>query len=262
MTQLPISSILLGDRVRKDMGDLQSLADSIKAHGLLHPVVVKKDKTLVAGHRRVEAARLLGWKEIPVTVVDVADLLSAERDENTVRKDFTPTEAVAIGRLIEEQERPLALARMHAGRPPKSSVNFTEVNRGGKHPQVTDVVGPAVGMSGPTYARAKAVVVAAEQNPSKFGDLPAHMDETSVLRAHTEMQRRKTGNGRNPALRKMAYLKPNREVERAVLALDGICHVLKEIQLSELEKDKRAAWARSIKKSASDLNRFARRLNG
>src|SRR5688572_12030318 len=113
MNSLPVKSIVVGDRVRKDMGDLASLANSMKLHGLLHPVVVKKDRTLVAGHRRLEAARHLGWHEIAVTVINVEDLLSAERDENTERKDFTPTEAVAIGRLIEEQHRGVIAERQH-----------------------------------------------------------------------------------------------------------------------------------------------------
>ncbi len=38
-------------------------------------------------------------------VVDGADMLAAERDESAGRKDFTPSEAVAIGRLIEDQHR-------------------------------------------------------------------------------------------------------------------------------------------------------------
>ena len=99
-----IEKIVIGDRVRKDMGDIKSLAESMKRHGLLHPVVVKNDNSLVAGYRRIEAACLIGWKEIPVTVIDVADLLSAERDENAERKDFTPTEAVALGRLVQEKQ--------------------------------------------------------------------------------------------------------------------------------------------------------------
>jgi ParB family chromosome partitioning protein len=44
---LRIDEILIGDRVRKDMGDIESLAESMKRHGLLHPVVVKTDGTLV-----------------------------------------------------------------------------------------------------------------------------------------------------------------------------------------------------------------------
>src|SRR5690348_10441651 len=109
-----IDSIIIGDRFRKDMGDIQSLAASIKRHGLLHPVVVKKDKTLVAGHRRIEAVRRLGLQEIAVTIIDVEELLTAERDENTERKDFTPTEAVAIGLLIEEQHKAKIAEQRHA----------------------------------------------------------------------------------------------------------------------------------------------------
>lgn len=114
--QLPISAIAIGERVRKDMGDIDGLAESIGRHGLLHPVVVDKDNTLVAGHRRIEAVKRLGWQEIPVTKLDVEDLLNAERDENTERKDFTPSEAVAIGRLIEERHKAKIEAVYHAQR--------------------------------------------------------------------------------------------------------------------------------------------------
>lgn len=274
MTQMLLDEILIGDRVRKDMGDLQGLANSMKRHGLLHPIVVKKNNMLVAGHRRIEAARLIGWKEIDVTVIDVADLLSAERDENTERKDFTPTEAVAIGRLIEEQHR----AKIEAAAPEKNR-RIALLREAGKRGEDTktlkqelgahplgasgNVASRAVGMGPSKYTQAKAVVSAAEADPVRFGDLPARMDETgNVAGAHRELERRRTGNGRNPALRRMAHLKPNREVERAVASLDGICHVLKEVPIAQLEKDKRPGWARSIKKFASDLNRFARRLNG
>ena len=70
--RLRIDEIIVGDRVRKDMGDLKSLADSMQRHGLLHPVVVKTDRTLIAGHRRIEAARLAGWTDIAVTMIEAA----------------------------------------------------------------------------------------------------------------------------------------------------------------------------------------------
>lgn len=190
-----LDAIVIGDRVRKEMGDIHSLAASIKRHGLLHPVVVKTDRTLVAGHRRVEAARRLGWEEIAVTVVDVEDLLSAERDENQERKDFTPTEAVAIGRLIEEQERPKALARSELGRMKGAAA------KAGKHlaaesatsrGDVRQIASKAVGMGHEKYSQAKAVVDAAEADPERFGDLPTQMDETrNVSGTHREMERRK-----------------------------------------------------------------------
>lgn len=197
--QVEIDSIILGERVRKDMGDLGSLAESIKRHGLLHPIVVKKDNTLVAGHRRIEAARLLGWNEIPVTVIDVEDLLSAERDENTERKDFTPTEAVAIGRLIEKQHQ--AKISEQASERARRAVLVREIKAGrssGNIPppdpigRTRDVAASAVGLDPTSYYKAQKVVAAAEEDPQRFGDLPTQMDETgSVAGAHREMERRK-----------------------------------------------------------------------
>lgn len=99
-----VSLVSIGKRFRKDMGDLQSLADSIKAHGLLQPIGVTKDNKLVFGERRLRACRdILKWDYIPARVVDVTSLLEAERDENEVRKEFTISERVAIGKAIEEE---------------------------------------------------------------------------------------------------------------------------------------------------------------
>jgi hypothetical protein len=61
---------------------------------------------------------------------DAALLLQAERDENTCRKDFTPSEAVAIGKELEELERPKAAERK-SGRPKKA-----EEKTPGKFPEV------------------------------------------------------------------------------------------------------------------------------
>ena len=68
-----IADIKIGARHRKDMGDIAGLADSIDSIGLLHPIVVTPDWTLLAGRRRLEACRLLGWVEIPVTVLKPPD---------------------------------------------------------------------------------------------------------------------------------------------------------------------------------------------
>jgi len=68
---LPLQAIQIGERRRKDMGDIESLARSISDVGLLHPIVVTSKGHLVAGARRLEACRLLGWKKIPVTVLEL-----------------------------------------------------------------------------------------------------------------------------------------------------------------------------------------------
>ena len=58
-----IDEIKVPSRLRKYMGDIAALSQSIKAVGLLHPVVVDKDNNLIAGARRLEAVKLLGWKK-------------------------------------------------------------------------------------------------------------------------------------------------------------------------------------------------------
>jgi ParB family transcriptional regulator, chromosome partitioning protein len=95
-TLVPIGHIDVGERDREEMGDLQALAESIRAVGLLHPIPVTGEWRLVSGERRLEAAKLLGWDEVPVTIVDlttVAEVLRAEADENACRKGLTPAEA-------------------------------------------------------------------------------------------------------------------------------------------------------------------------
>ncbi|WP_070900585.1 ParB N-terminal domain-containing protein [Mycobacterium tuberculosis] len=86
---------------------------------MLQPIGVTPDRRLVFGQRRLEAARLLGWERIPVhvchTIADVVDRAKAERSENTLRKDFTPSELLAAGRRIAELERPKAKQRQREG---------------------------------------------------------------------------------------------------------------------------------------------------
>lgn len=104
----PVDSIIVGERDREDLGDVEALAASIRAVGLLHPIVVTRDRRLIAGGRRLAAVRALGWTEVAVTVVDldsVGDALRAEADENTQRKPLTPYEAA---RARERRARVLA----------------------------------------------------------------------------------------------------------------------------------------------------------
>jgi hypothetical protein len=75
---MKIDHIRIGFRYREDPEDLSSLADSIGEVGLLHPAVVTLEGRLIAGQRRPEACRSLGWTEIPLIVVD---LLQAARGE-------------------------------------------------------------------------------------------------------------------------------------------------------------------------------------
>jgi N6-adenosine-specific RNA methylase IME4/ParB-like chromosome segregation protein Spo0J len=97
-----IADIIIGERSRKDLGDLAALAASIDKLGLLHPVVVRRtDNVLIAGERRIKAFGLLNRSQIPVTLVDIEEIAFGQHAENEIRKDFTVTERVAIGMAVE-----------------------------------------------------------------------------------------------------------------------------------------------------------------
>ncbi len=79
----------IGPRSRQDHGEIGSLARSIADIGLLHPIVVTPDGSVIAGARRLMAFKTLGRETIPVTVVDLERVVLGEYAENTFRKQFT-----------------------------------------------------------------------------------------------------------------------------------------------------------------------------
>jgi len=103
--KLAVDAIVVGERRRQEMGDIDALAGSIERYGLLHPVVVDAEHHLVAGGRRLEACRRLGWPHIDVR--DMGELTEAERreielEENLRRKDLTEYERSRdLSRLAE-----------------------------------------------------------------------------------------------------------------------------------------------------------------
>jgi hypothetical protein len=188
---LLLDAIRVGERARKDLGDLTPLMDSIATVGLLHPIVVTPDHTLIAGHRRLEAVKALGWSEVPVTIVegitDAVGALKAERDENTLRRDFSPTEAIALGMRIEEAESKAARDRMnHAG----ETYGNAAIGQIGT---TRDKVAAAISeegyqLSGKTYEHGKAVLKAAEAESEKYGNLPTIMDRRGIGSAYRALR--------------------------------------------------------------------------
>jgi hypothetical protein len=98
---VPIDSVVVGVRYRKEMGDLAALAESIATEGLLQPLAVTETLELVAGERRLRACESLGWKEIPVHEVSVTSIVAGEYAENIVRKDFTASERLHLADAIK-----------------------------------------------------------------------------------------------------------------------------------------------------------------
>ena len=228
--QIDIDKIIIGDRARKDFGDIDALAKSISELGLLQPILVARwgdDTLLVDGNRRILAFQKLGNKTIPAVIFnsnrffDIDQTLQAEYDANMVRKDFAPSEAVALAdhikswietkkRLDEEAKTELKDER---GKLPRKEYDETELlkctqenynknvtltskSKNDKdYKRTRDKVADAVGMSYKTLEKAKAVVKSAAENPEN-ADLVKKMDETGkVDTAYKELQDRKQGNG-------------------------------------------------------------------
>ena len=74
---------------------IEELSKSIAEIGLLNPLTVEQDYTLIAGLHRLEAVKLLGWKEVECTVTSLEGLQAelAELDENIIRCDFSSMES-------------------------------------------------------------------------------------------------------------------------------------------------------------------------
>jgi len=192
---MKISEIEIGDRHRKDLGDLEPLAKSIEEVGLLHPPAVNKKDVLIDGYRRIEACKMLGWEEIPVNRVDLENLVRGEHDANVFRKDFTPSEAVAIGKELEPELKRKAQERMKSGKP---SSNF---DKG----RTDEKIGEIVGMSRETYRKARTVVDASEEDPDNFRKIKEQMDDRkiSIDKAHRQVRRTKSKEKREKKAKEM-----------------------------------------------------------
>ncbi len=109
---LPIEYLQRGKyQPRRDIDPekLQELADSIKAQGIIQPVVVRKISferyEIVAGERRWRAAQLAGLQQVPVVIRDIDDqaTMAIALIENIQREDLNPLEeAEALRRLLDE----------------------------------------------------------------------------------------------------------------------------------------------------------------
>lgn len=102
-----IADIIIGVRFREDLGDIETLAESIRDKGVIQPITVNQNLELIAGGRRTAAAKMAGLTKIPALVRDQSHMENGEIDlreieliENTVRKDFTwPEHAKLVAEL-------------------------------------------------------------------------------------------------------------------------------------------------------------------
>ncbi len=107
--QVRIDEIVIKKRLRKDFGNLAPLKKSMQQFGLMNPIVITQRKELIAGHRRLESARQLGWETIKAEIIqDPSDLqrLEMEIEENVQRRNLSTDELAEGYSKIDKLNHP------------------------------------------------------------------------------------------------------------------------------------------------------------
>jgi ParB family transcriptional regulator, chromosome partitioning protein len=118
-------------RTHMDQASLESLADSIRAQGIMQPIVVRlvgnDQYEIIAGERRWRASQIAGLKEVPVIIKEIADdvALAMALIENIQRENLNPIEeANGIQRLINEFDMTHETAAQAVGRSRSAVTNL------------------------------------------------------------------------------------------------------------------------------------------
>ena len=107
--RVQIKDIKIKRRVRKDLGNLEDLKDSMKVYGLMNPITLNSRYELIAGERRLQSAIQLGWTSINANIIDnLSDLeqLEMELEENNQRKEFTDDELMEGYKRLKRLRNP------------------------------------------------------------------------------------------------------------------------------------------------------------
>lgn len=106
---IDIASIKVKKRIRGSNVSIQPLVESIQKYGLLEPIVIDQNNRLIAGFRRLEACKKLGFTTILANVVSVEDaetFLLLELEENTCRFQFSEEELLKAKKQLEKIRHP------------------------------------------------------------------------------------------------------------------------------------------------------------
>ena len=165
---IDIDKIVVGDRIRKDFGDIRELAEDIGENGLINPPTVNKEYVLLAGERRLRACKSLGWTQIEVHMLDTKDEahdLAVEMSENNMRRNFTGSE------LAEGIRRQMAIESEKAKERSGVRTDLRQTFATGESGRARDKAAEQFGISG-EQAR-KTLYVADNANlldPADFAD--------------------------------------------------------------------------------------------
>ena len=113
--QVPVNDIKVRKRIRKELADVGVLAESMKRYGQISPILISKNNVLIAGQRRLEAAKLLGWRSINAVISERSgelEHLELELEENIQRNDFSMDEIADATRKLYRLRNPSFFRRV------------------------------------------------------------------------------------------------------------------------------------------------------
>lgn len=260
-----VSRILVGDRIRKDFGNIEELASDIAKNGLINPPAVTPDLELIAGERRLRAIQHLGWPQIEVNVMTVRDALhqvELEVSENENRKDFTFSEKMQWAKLLKEEYS--AKAKERSGR---NSDLWDDRPKGSL--ETREIVANAVSMgSGRQLSRAEYIVGNATPEMIQQlddGDLSINAaykklkEEAEALRLRNEEYIQESAEHAKQQ-NKLFEAKEKLEQENVVLKRLGDVDLNIEINQSKDRELRQYEQIKNLEKQLSDNNKKIARL--
>ena len=183
---IEINKVKVNERIRKDFGDIQELAEDIKTNGLINPPVVTPDYELIAGERRLRALKELGYNQIEVRIMTVNDALhqlKLEISENENRKDFSFNEKMTWAKMLEIEYGKIAKENQLSGLKNQESSfdKFLENDKINTNKQVAEEVGFG---NKETYRQAKYISENADEETIKKLD----DGQLSINKAYTQLK--------------------------------------------------------------------------
>ena len=243
-------------RMRFDDATLTELADSIRANGVVQPLLVRRHGNrfeLIAGERRLRAAKIAGLKKVPVVIRDVPDekLLEIALVENIQREDLNPIEeALAYRGLLDGVGLTQESLAMRVGRDRSYITNYLRLLR------LPDDVQRLVQDKLLSTGHARALLGITE--PSRQREIAVAIVKRDLsVRATEQLVRRTAGKSRRPRITSEAAqsMDPNTK------ALENKLRRELGTQVSIIQKLGQNEGILQIEfYSLNDLNRLTQRL--
>ena len=258
---IDVNKITVGNRHRKDMGDVAGLAENMGENGLFQPIGITSENVLIFGERRLRAAKLLGWLTISARVVNLIDMITAEYAENEMRKDFTKSECVAISKSIKaamKERRGKVNMDNCPGLKGKLTRDVVAQKSGFKNAKDMERSTAVVDKGVPAVVAAVDSGAVSVSVGAKVSQLPAATQEKLAVAGPEAMRNavKDTGKKKNPAAQAAPEVSQPATSESGLMRLAGPDVVNKPKGILQLVFNERLpdpSWLRAVMKDADVL---------